>query len=349
MNTIAINHKKIGIDQPVFIIAEAGVNHNGDIKMAKRLIDVANQAGADAIKFQSFKAERVASVIAPKAEYQKQTTDANQSQLEMIKSLELSAEDHYLLQTYSKQQGILFMSTPFDEQSADLLEDMGIPAFKLSSGEITNWSFLDYVARKNKPMILSTGMSFLSEVDEAVRVIHQAGCNNLILLHCVSNYPAAPANTNLRAMQTMGTAFRVPVGYSDHTPGIEISLAAVALGACVIEKHFTLDKTLSGPDHKASLDPNELQALVTGIRTVEQALGNGIKEPVPSEAESRVIGRRSLATASIIPKGTVIKPELLTALRPATGISPVEIDRLMGRKVKQTIPSGRLISWSDLE
>lgn len=349
MNTIEINDKKIGIDQPVFIIAEAGVNHNGNIEIAKRLIDVANKAGADAIKFQSFKAEKVASGIASKADYQKQNTDANQSQLEMIKGLELSVEDHYLLQSYTKQQGILFLSTPFDKESTDLLEDMAIPAFKISSGEITNWSFLDYVASKNKPMILSTGMSFLSEVDEAVRVIHQAGCNNLILLHCVSNYPAAVANTNLRAMETLATAFKVPVGYSDHTPGIEVALAAVALGACVIEKHFTLDKNLPGPDHKASLDPDELQALVTGIRTVEQALGNGIKEPVSSESESRIIGRRSIATASNIPKGTVITSELLTSLRPATGISPTDIDRIVGKKSKQNIASGQLIFWSDLE
>ena len=226
---------------------------------------------------------------------------------------------------------------------------MGIPAFKIASGEVTNWSFLEYVARKNKPLILSTGMSFVSEVEQAVRVIRQAGCHDLILLHCVSNYPAAPANTNLRAMKTMATAFKVPIGYSDHTPGIEVALAAVALGACVIEKHFTLDKNLPGPDHKASLDPNELQALVTGIRTVEQALGNGIKQPVSSEAENRIIGRRSLATAADISKGTILQSELVTALRPATGISPVEIERLLGRKVKQNMTKGRLISWSDLE
>ena len=349
MNIIAIDNKKIGINQPVFIIAEAGVNHNGDLEMAKQLIDVAAKAGADAIKFQSFKAERVASVLAPKADYQKETSDPYQSQLEMIKNLELSPEEHEQLQLYSRQQGILFLSSPFDEESVDLLNHMRIPIFKIASGEVTNWSFLEYVARKNKPLILSTGMSFLSEVEQAVRVIRQAGCEHLILLHCVSSYPAAPDCTNLRAMKTMATAFQLPVGYSDHTPGIEVALAAVALGACVIEKHFTLDKNLPGPDHKASLDPDELQALVAGIRTVEQALGNGIKQPVSSEEENRIIGRRSLATAATISKGTILKPELVTALRPATGISPVEIDRLIGRKVKQNMPQGSLISWSDLE
>ena len=331
-----------------FIIAEAGVNHNGDIKNAKKLIDIAATAGADAVKFQTFKAERLVSATAPKAEYQMQTTDPSESQQEMIRRLELSLEAHQELNSYCQKQGILFMSTPFDKQSVDLLDDLGMPAFKIGSGEVTNLPLLEYIASKGKPLILSTGMSHLGEVDEAVRAIKNAGCDQLILLHCVSNYPANPSDANLKAMETMATAFQLPVGYSDHTPGIEVALAAVALGACVIEKHFTLDKNLPGPDHKASLEPQELEALVKGIRIVEQALGNRLKQPQISESNSRAVARRSLAAVCDIQPGTVITSEILTALRPGSGISPVMIKHLLGRKAKNMIPSGQLIMWSDL-
>ena len=349
MREIEVAGRRIGSGYPVFIIAEAGVNHNGDVELAKRLVDVAAEAGTDAVKFQTFKAERLVSATAPKAEYQLQTTDAGESQLEMLRRLELSPEAHRELQTYCQERGVLFMSTPFDEESADLLDELGVPVFKIGSGEVTNWPFLEYVARKGKPIILSTGMSYLSEVDEAVRVIRDAGCDQLVLLHCISNYPADPADANLRAMQTMATAFQLPTGYSDHTPGIEVVLAAVALGACVIEKHFTLDKNLPGPDHRASLEPHELQALVAGIRTAELALGNGAKRPARSEADNRLIIRRSLAAAFDISKGTVLSSDMLKALRPASGISPALVGHVVGRRARRSLMAGQLIAWGDLE
>lgn len=337
---------KIGPGQPCFIIAEAGINHNGDIELAKQLVGVAAEAGADAVKFQTFKADRVVSATAPKAEYQLRTTDVVESQLEMLQRLELSPEAHSRLWSYCQEQGTLFLSTPFDEESADLLDELGVPIFKIGSGEITNWPFLDYVARKGKPIILSTGMSYLSEVDEAVRVIRQAGCDQLVLLHCVSNYPADPADANLRAMRTISTAFQVSVGYSDHTLGIEVALAAVALGACVLEKHFTLDRHLPGPDHQASLEPDEFRALVESIRLIEQAIGTGTKEPRESEIGNRVIGRRSIVAAQTIEPGTIITCEMLTAKRPATGLQPMCIDSLIGRTAVVRIPIGQLIAFN---
>ena len=240
------------------------------------------------------------------------------------------------------------MSTPFDEQSADLLQQLDLPLFKLPSGEVTNWPFLEYVARKGKPIILSTGMAYLSEVDEAVRIIHNTGNTQLVVLHCVSNYPADPADANLLAMQGLATALQVPVGYSDHTPGIEVALAAVAQGACVIEKHFTLDKSLPGPDHQASLEPHELRTLVAGIRTVERALGNGIKQPADSEMDNRVLVRRSLVATRDISQGNAIKPDMLKALRPATGISPSHFQEVVGRHARHAIPAGQLLTWGDL-
>lgn len=345
---INIAGRQVGSDYPCFLIAEAGVNHNGDIELAKQLVDAAVEARADAVKFQTFRAERVVSADAPKATYQKVTTDAGESQLEMVRHLELSPEAHETLQTYCQERKILFMSTPFDKGSVDLLDELDVPLFKVGSGEITNCPLLRYIARKGKPIILSTGMSYLSEVDEAIRVIRDAGNDQLVLLHCISNYPADPADVNLRAMATMARAFQVPVGFSDHTPGIEVSLAAVALGACVVEKHFTLDKDLPGPDHRASLDPQELEALVRGIRVVEAALGDGLKRPAASEQENRVIVRRSLAACSDIPKGTVLTLELLQSLRPASGISPRFLQQIVGRKIKHRLAEGDLIGWEDL-
>jgi N-acetylneuraminate synthase len=266
MQNIQVGNKLIGPGQPVFVIAEAGVNHNGDLKLARALIDVAVEAGADAVKFQTFRAERLATPDAPKAEYQVQTTGNAESQFEMLRRLELSADAHRELQAYCHERGIIFLSTPFDEEAVDLLDESGVAAFKISSGDLTNSPLLEHVASKGKPVILSTGMSELSELIEAVSVLNTAGCENPVLLHCVSNYPADPAEVNLRAMQTMRSAFDVPVGFSDHTQGIDVALAAVALGACVIEKHFTLDRTMPGPDHRASLEPTELRELVRSIR-----------------------------------------------------------------------------------
>lgn len=348
MKTIEVAAREIGPGNPCFTIAEAGVNHNGDVELAKQLVDAAVEAGADAVKFQTFRAEHVVSPAAPKAAYQKETTGSHESQLDMVRQLELSADAHHHLLDHCCDQGMLFMSTPFDRESVDFLDSLGLPVFKVGSGEITNWPFLEHIARKQKPIILSTGMSYLSEVDEAVRVLREAGNERLVLLHCVSNYPADPIDANLRAMDTMARAFQVPVGYSDHTRGIGVALAAVALGACVVEKHFTLDNTLPGPDHRASLEPHELKALVQGIRTVESGLGDGVKRPAESEQENRVIVRRSLAARCDITEGTVLTSQLLTSLRPATGISPTLLSHLAGRKAKRSLAEGEFISWDDV-
>lgn len=344
MKEIEFANHAIGPTHPCFVIAEAGVNHNGDIHLAKQLVNVAADAGADAVKFQTFKAERVVSVNAPKAEYQLETTDTAESQLDMIRRLELSPDAHRELQAYCQERGILFMSTPFDKESVDLLDELGVPVFKIGSGEITNWPLLEYIAQKGKPIILSTGMSYLSEVDEAVRVIYETGNEELVLLHCVSNYPADPSDANLRAMQTMATAFQVPVGYSDHTPGIEVPLAAVALGACVIEKHFTLDKELPGPDHKASLEPEELVNMVRGIRIVELSLGHGRKVPADSESNTVAVARRSLVAAQDILAGTKLTEELIAIKRPGIGFPPAMHSYLIGRVVVDDVLADTVFS-----
>ena len=344
MDTIKIAGHLIGNNHPCFIIAEAGVNHNGHLKMALQLVDAAVSAKADAIKFQTFKAEAVISATAPKAIYQQRTTGVGESQLEMARHLQLSYEQFHEIKAYCEEKGILFLSTPFDYDSADFLDKLDVPAFKISSGEVTNYPFLEYIARTGKPLILSTGMSYLGEVEQALRVIYATGNRKVILLHCVSNYPADPADTNLRAMQTMATAFGVPVGYSDHTLGIDVALAAVALGACVVEKHFTLVRTLPGPDHSASLEPNELSALVKGIRTVEAALGNGRKEPAASEANTAMVARRSLVAACDIPLMTVLTEQHIAIKRPGTGLPPSMREYLVGKKARTFIPADTLLS-----
>ena len=325
-----------------FIIAEAGVNHNGRLDLAEKLIDAAWEAGADAVKFQTFKAEKLATLNAPKASYQAETTGDGETQYAMLKKLELPREWHQALMAYALNKGILFLSTPFDEESADLLESLDLPLFKIGSGEITNEPFLKYLAAKGRPVLLSTGMSYLNEVIEAVEVIRQAGGTRIALMHCVSNYPADPADANLRALQTMREATGLPVGYSDHTPGIEIALAAVALGACVVEKHFTLDRRLAGPDHQASLEPNELRRLVQGIRTVEQALGHGRKEPALSEADTARVVRKSLVAARDIPAGTCLTESLIAIKRPGTGLKPALRSELVGRTLRFPIQEGQL-------
>jgi len=344
MQSIQVGNKLIGPGQPVFVIAEAGVNHNGDLKMARALIDVAVEAGADAVKFQTFRADRLVTTDAPKAEYQLQSTNDAESQFEMLRGLELSGDAHRELQSYCHERGIIFLSTPFDEEAADLLDDLGVPAFKISSGDLTNSPLLEHVARKGKPVILSTGMSELSELIEAVSVLNAAGCENPVLLHCVSNYPAVPSEINLRAMQTMRSAFDVPVGFSDHTKEIDIALAAVALGACVLEKHFTLDRTLPGPDHRASLEPADLRALVRSIRRVESALGSGRKVPAPSEIETAKVARRSLVAARDIPAGATLEREMVTMRRPGTGMSPALLETLLGHRAVREIAAGTLLN-----
>lgn len=331
-----------------FVIAEAGVNHNGDIAKARGLIDAAVAAGADAVKFQTFKADRVISPSALKAAYQRATTGGEESQLEMIRRLELSEAKFRQLKQHCDAKGIIFLSTPFDHESVDFLDSLGVPAFKVPSGEITNLPLLGDIAGRAKPVVLSTGMSDMAEVERAVGALVSHGSPALAILHCVSNYPADPRDANLRAMATLRAKFGRPVGFSDHTAGIDIALAAVALGASVIEKHFTLDKTLPGPDHRASLDPQELQALVGGIRRVEQALGDGVKLAKPSEADTRTAARRSLFLRNALPAGRDIAADQLVALRPAGGIEPDQLDQLIGRRAARDLAAGDMLQWSDL-
>jgi N,N'-diacetyllegionaminate synthase len=348
IDTIRLGSRKVGRGSPVLFIAEAGVNHNGDLGRALQLVDAAAEAGADAVKFQTFRAEEVVSFAAPKAKYQIGATGDQESQLEMIKRLELSAEDHRNLIDHCRTRGILFLSTPFDFESADLLETLGVPAYKIASGEITNWLFLEHVASKKKPIIISTGMSNLPEVEQAVSVLRQAGCSDLVILHCTSSYPAPPETVNLRAMQSMADAFHVPVGFSDHTQGVEAALAAVALGACVIEKHFTLARSLPGPDHQASLEPAELGALIRGIRIVESTLGDGLKRATSAEQDVKDVARRSIVARKAIASGTLITQDLLAFKRPGTGIPPSEYQKVVGRKATRTIASDTLIRFEDL-
>ena len=345
---VKIRGRWVGPGHPVYIIAEAGVNHNGDLATACRLVDVAAEAGADAVKFQTFKAENLATLTAPKANYQRSTTDPAESQLQMLRGLELSAAQFGELRDYCHECDIEFLSTPFDEASADLLEALDVPAYKVPSGEITNLGLLCHIAGKARPLILSTGMATLAEVETALDTASAAGNGEVILLHCVSSYPAPPNEANLRAMQTLTRAFRVPVGFSDHTLGLEVALAAVALGACVVEKHFTLDRTLPGPDHAASLTPLELRQLVAAIRNVEAALGDGCKRPTPSEADTRMVARKSVTLLADLEEGRVLEPFMLGLRRPGNGIAPAEMGRVVGRRLSTGAMAGTTLTWEML-
>jgi N-acetylneuraminate synthase/N,N'-diacetyllegionaminate synthase len=345
---LAIAGRPIGRGHPCFVIAEAGVNHNGDVDRARALIDAAAGAGADAVKFQSFSADRLVTPAAAKAAYQRRTTDPAESQAAMLRALELSPDAQRALFAHARARGIVFMSSPFDPDSADLLAALPVPAFKLGSGEITNLPFLAYVAGKGLPVILSTGMSTLDEVVVAVDTIRGAGCRALAVLHCVSDYPARPEDANLHAMATLAAALAAPVGFSDHTPGIAVALAAVALGAAIVEKHLTLDRTLPGPDHAASLEPAELAALVAGVRAVEAALGDGVKAPRGAELANREVARRSLAAAVDIAAGEVIEAGMVTALRPGTGIPPGRLCDVVGRRTRRAVAAHALLAWDDL-
>jgi N-acetylneuraminate synthase len=332
----------------VFVIAEAGVNHNGSLELAVRLVDAAKASGADAVKFQTFRAESLATRSAHKAAYQERTTAANESQFEMLQRLELDVADHRMLIDHCKQIGIQFLSSPFDEQSADLLAEMDLPLYKVPSGEITNHPFLEHIARMGKPIILSTGMSTLGEVEEAIGVLRSAGADQLTLLHCVTEYPAPYEEINLRAMKTLKTAFRLPVGYSDHSPGIEVAIAAVALGAEVIEKHFTLDRSSPGPDHAASLEPEELQQMVSAIRHIEVALGDGIKAPTRSELPNISVARKSVVAACGLAAGHSLTPGDLTIKRPGNGIAPKLLPTLIGRTLSKSVAKDETIQWESL-
>ncbi len=329
----------------VFIIAEAGVNHNGSLAMAFKLIDVAVKAGADAVKFQTFKARNVISQFAPKADYQKQTTGKAESQLDMALKLEFPPEHFVQLAAYCRKKNIIFMSTPFDLDSIDVLARMGLKTFKIPSGEITNLPYLRKIGRLRRKVILSTGMSDLNDIRRAVDILVKAGTarKGIALLQCNTEYPTPYEDVNLRAMLTMRQALNLEVGYSDHTKGIEIPLAAIALGARIIEKHFTLDKSLPGPDHQASLSPEELQAMVSAIRHVAQALGSPQKKASPSERKNIVIARKSIVAARDIVKGEIFSPENLTVKRPGSGISPLLWDKIMGRKAARHFKADELI------
>lgn len=331
-----------------FIIAEAGVNHNGSLQRALELIEVAAFAQANAVKFQTFRAEDLVTSTAPKADYQKRATGENQSQFEMLKALELTMADFQVLFDHCQESGIEFMSTPFDEKSADELESLGMSTFKIPSGELTNHPLIRHIALKQKPVILSTGMATLDEVNQAVEVIRAVGNTQFQLLHCVSDYPADPATVNLRAMQVMRERFQVPVGLSDHTLGIHIPIAAVAMGASCIEKHFTLDKSLPGPDHQASLNPEELDQLVKQVREVERAFGSGIKQPTEAERKTALIARRSVVLAHNLPKGHLLTPNDLILRRPGTGLPPNELPYLIGKKLKSDLPKDHILQESDL-
>lgn len=331
-----------------FIIAEAGVNHNGDLKLAKKLIKAAVDAGADAVKFQMFKANRLAVLSAPKAEYQQLTTKALESQHEMLLQLELSKSNYIELYKYCHEKNILFLSTPFDEKSADFLDSIGMKIFKIPSGEITNKPLIKCIASKNKPLILSTGMSYLNEIKEAIGWIYdasnkRAGKPKLTLLHCVSNYPATFKDVNLMAMKTMEKEFGLPVGYSDHTLGIDVPLAAVALGAKIIEKHFTLDRNMNGPDHKASLEPMELKSMIRAIRNVELSIGDGAKKPAESEKANREVVRKSIVAEKNIKRGELFTAFNISAKRPAYGISPSEWDSVIGKTAKRNFKKDEFI------
>ncbi|APC07875.1 N-acetylneuraminate synthase [Neomoorella thermoacetica] len=330
----------------IFIIAEAGVNHNGDLQLARKLVDAAAEAGADAVKFQTFKAEEVVTPDAERAQYQKDNMPGkDESQLEMIKRLELSYAQFRELYAYCRQKGIIFLSSPFDQESIDFLAELGVPYFKIPSGEITNYPFLRRIGGKKRPVILSTGMATLGEVEGALQVFREAGAKDITLLHCTTSYPALPEEVNLRAMLTMKQAFALPVGYSDHTEGIAVPIAAAALGAEVIEKHLTLDRNLPGPDHRASLEPGEFKEMVVAIRQVEKSLGDGIKRPAPGEMTIMPAARRSLVAARDIAAGEIITESCLTAKRPATGIPPNLWDVVVGRQARRDIAAGSILSW----
>ena len=330
----------------MIVIAEAGVNHNGDIDLAKKLVDVAADAGADYVKFQTFKAEQIASKNAIKANYQKRTTSGGESQLQMLKRLELHDDDHLTLINYCKSRAIQFLSTPFDLDSISLLKDLGIELGKIPSGEITNLPYLEKMAKSFNELIMSTGMADLVEIENAVDVIQSVGFpkDKLTVLHCNTEYPTPFSDVNLKAMQTIASSLKVNIGYSDHTLGIEVPIAAVALGASVIEKHFTLDRSMEGPDHRASLEPAELKNMISAIRNIEKAIsGTGIKAPSPSEKKNISVARKSIVAATPIRKGEMLSDLNLAVKRPGTGLSPMMWYKVCGTKAIKDFEEDELI------
>ena len=327
------------------IIAEAGVNHNGDMALAHKLVDAAAEAGADLVKFQTFSAEALVAKDAPKADYQKRLTTGDENQFGMLKRLELSPANHRSLIDQCRERGIGFFSTGFDLASLDFLEGLGFTRHKVPSGEITNYPYLRKMGSFGKEVLLSTGMADLGEIEAALRVLEESGTprGKIIVLHCTTEYPTPMDEVNLRAMRAIGEAFGVRVGYSDHTPGIEIPIAAVAMGATVIEKHFTLDRKLPGPDHQASLEPGELKEMVRAIRNVEVALGDGIKKPTPSELKNRLVARKSIVAVGVIRKGEPFTHDNLGSKRPGSGLSPMELPALIGRMSDREYRDGEML------
>lgn len=331
----------------VFIIAEAGVNHNGSLDLAKKLVDAAKNAGADCVKFQTFISEKLVSKNAVKAEYQKLTTDFKETQLDMLKKLELSFGDFVELNEYCKSKNIEFMSTAFDLESIDFLESIGIKTWKIPSGDITNLPYLIKIAKLKKPVILSTGISYLEDIYNAIKALKGNGVEELTILHCTTEYPTPFEDVNLRAMLTIKEEFNFDIGYSDHTKGIEVPIAAVALGAKVIEKHFTLDRNMEGPDHKASLEPNELKAMVDAIRNIEKSLGDGIKQPARSELKNLSIARKSIIAKRNIKAGELFTEDNLIVKRPGNGISPMRWFDILGAKATKDFDEDELIKYEE--
>jgi len=333
------------VSSKTFIIAEAGVNHNGDKNLAFKLIDVAKESGADAIKFQTFKTEKGISKYTKMADYQKKNLGKEDSQIEMIKKLELSYKDFEDLKKYCDEEGIIFLSSPFDEESIEFLDKL-VPYYKIPSGEIVNYPYLKLIAEKNKPIIMSTGMANLSDVEKALDTIYSINQDaEIYLLHCTTNYPTPYEEVNLKAMITLKEAFKIPVGYSDHTLGIEVPIAAVVMGAQIIEKHFTLDRNLPGPDHKASLEPNELKTMVNAIRNVEKALGNGIKKPNKSEKEIEKVVRKKLIATRDIKSGETISEKDIAIKRANIGLSPEFLEVIIGKKIIKNIKEDEGFTW----
>lgn len=335
----------------VFIIAEAGVNHNGSIKLAKELVEIAKVAGANAVKFQTFKAENVVTKTAQKASYQIKSNSDNESQFDMIKKLELSEDEHKELFNYCKLLNIEFMSTPFDMGSIDFLSNLGIKKIKIPSGEITNLPYLIKIAKLGLPTIMSTGMSNIDEIEASLNILLEYGLpkNKITILHCNTQYPTPFEDVNLNAMKTIKDTFNVNVGYSDHTLGSEVSISAVAMGASIIEKHFTISKNMKGPDHLASMEPSELMTMVRAIRNIELALGSNSKELTTSETENLQIARRSLHISKNMKKGEVIKEYDLSVKRPGNGISPMFLYKVIGKKLTNDVEEEHLLTWEDLD
>jgi len=349
MKYVEIRGRKIGPGYPVFIIAEAGVNHNGEYRVACKLIDVASHSGADAVKFQTWITEKLVLKDAILADYQRKNLGEKKSQYDMLKSLELSFSTFRRLKAYAKRRGILFLSTPDEEESADFLEEIGVPLFKIGSGEVTNLPYLKHVGRKGRPIILSTGMSTLGEVKAAVRAIEKTRNCNLVLLHCVSNYPAQPSDCNLAAMATLRAEFGYPVGFSDHTQGQSVAIAAVAMGACVLEKHLTLDNRMKGPDHRASLNPTDFASLVRAVREAESAIGDGRKQPTASELKTRKVVQKTLVTARALRAGVILRAKDVVLRRTSGGLPPSSLPLLLGRKTRRAVSALVPIAFTQFE